>query len=273
MTFRSDVTEVRMTFSATDRNNRAIATIQPGDFAIVDDDQVVRNFRSLTRSEYTRLDVAVLVDASGSVAHFHNELESVIQLIARSDGVPEASFSVISFRGTNPTVVCDHNCRSLSASAQLPAIASGGSTPLYDSIVFASGLLGRRNDSRTRKTVVLFSDGADTISLSSLGDALHSALDNDIAIYTVDVSTRAESRGLSVLRTLSASTGGRHFSLAAGDSRMLEAVLEDFHATFTVAYKLPSHAAGFHTVRILPTHNPGLQFHSRRGYYYGDSED
>jgi hypothetical protein len=103
LTLRSNVAEVRMTFSTTDQNNRAIATLQPGDFAIVDQDLVVRDFRSFTRSEYTRLDVAVLVDASGSItSQFHHELSNVLQLIIQSEGVEDESFSVISFRDLKP---------------------------------------------------------------------------------------------------------------------------------------------------------------------------
>jgi Ca-activated chloride channel homolog len=270
MIFRSDVSEVRMTFSTTDQNNRVIATIQPSDFAIVDQDRIVRDFRSFSRSEYTRLDVAVLVDASGSMTpQFRQELDDVVQLIVHSDGVPDESFLVVSFRDLKPAVVCDGSCRSLNTAAQFPVVTSGGQTPLYDSIVFASRMLARRGDLHSRKIVILFSDGADTISLASFTDAMDSALDNDVAIYSVDVSkTPHADRGTLVLRNFAVSTGGRYFPVEAGAAKVLDAFLEDFHATYTVAYKLPSHAAGFHLVRILPTRDLGLQFHCRRGYYY-----
>lgn len=270
MTFRSNATEVRMTFSTTDQNNRVIATVQPTDFAVVDQDLVVRDFRSFTRSEYTRMDVAVLVDASGSMTpQFRLELSNVIQLIAQSDGVPDQNFSVVSFRDLKPSVVCDGNCRALNTAAQFPAVASGGQTPLYDSIVFASRMLGRRSDLHTRKILILFSDGADTISVTSLTNAMDAALDNDVAIYCVDVSRLPHVYpGTLVLRSFAVNTGGRYFPIEAGTAKVLDAILEDFHATYTVAYKLPSNATGFHLVRILPTHNLGLQFHCRRGYYY-----
>ena len=276
LTFRSNVTEVRMTFSTTDQNNRVIATVQPSDFAIVDQDRVVRDFRSFTRSEYTRMDVAVLVDASGSMTpQFRQELANAIQLIAQSDGVPDESFSVVTFRDLKPAVVCQGNCRTLSTEAQFPVVASGGQTPLYDSIVFASRMLGRRSDQHTRKILILFSDGADTISLASLTDAMDTAIDNDVAIYGVDVSRRPHTTpGTLVLRSFTANTGGAYFPMEAGTARVLDTILEDFRATYTVAYKLPSYAAGFHQVRIFPTHNLGLQFHCRRGYYYpGNTED
>ena len=83
-----------MTFSATDQNSQVIATLLPGDFAIVDQDLVVRDFRSFTRSEYTQLDVAMLVDASGSMtSSLRQEVSDVVQLIDQSHGVPEESFS------------------------------------------------------------------------------------------------------------------------------------------------------------------------------------
>jgi VWFA-related protein len=269
LTLRSSVAEVRMTFSTTDQNNRVIATLQPRDFAIVDQNLVVREFRSFTRSEYTRMDVAVLVDASGSAtSQFQQEMATALQVIGQS-GLPDESLSLISFRDLKPTVVCEGNCRSLTAAQSLPAIATGGQTPLYDSIVFGVRLLARPNDPHTRKVLILFSDGADTISLQSLTDALNSALDSDVAIYSIDISPAPHVHpGTLVLRNLSFYTGGRYLPVEAGPAKILDAVLEDFHAAYTVSYRLPNHASGFHLVRILPTHDLGLQFHCRRGYYY-----
>jgi VWFA-related protein len=270
LTLRSSVAEVRMTFSTTDQNNRVIATLQPRDFAIVDQNLVVREFRSFTRSEYTRMDVAVLVDASGSAtSQFQQEMATALQVVAPSDGLPDEALSLISFRDLKSTVVCDGNCRSLTAAQAFPKIASGGQTPLYDSIVFGARLLARRNDPHTRKILLLFSDGADTISLKSLTDALNSALDSDVAIYSIDISPAPHVHpGTLVLRNLSFYTGGRYLPVEAGPAKILDAVLEDFHAAYTVSYRLPNHASGFHLVRILPTHDLGLQFHCRRGYYY-----
>jgi VWFA-related protein len=270
LTFRATVNEVRVTFSTTDRSNRVVATIQPTDFAIVDQDRVVRDFRSFTRSEYTQLDVALLVDSSESIAsRFQQELAGVLQFLGRSAGVPEESFSVVSFHGLKPTVLCQGNCRALDLGAQFSSVTAGSQTPLYDSIVFADRMLGQRRDLHTRKILVVFSDGADTISLKSFSDALDSAVQSEVAVYTVDSSKAPHSQpGTAVLRSLSASTGGRYFTAESGIDRVLDAILEDFHATYTVAYKLPSYAAGFHLLRILPTRDLSLQFHCRRGYYY-----
>src|SRR5438270_10552605 len=66
-TYHVNATEVRLSFSATDRNNHGLATLQASDFAIVDKDVIVRNFQSFSRSDWTKLDLAILIDASESV--------------------------------------------------------------------------------------------------------------------------------------------------------------------------------------------------------------
>jgi hypothetical protein len=65
-------------------------------------------------------------------------------------------------------------------------------------------------------------------------------------------------------------TGGRSFSAQDDVTDVLEAALADLRASYVVTYALPSHAAGFHSLRILPKHNLNLRFHCRRGYFYDE---
>jgi Ca-activated chloride channel homolog len=277
-TFRTSAGEVRIAFSTTDQHNHVVANVQASDFAIVDQDLVVREFRSFARSEYAQVNIALLVDASGSVTpRFSQELANVLQIINGTNGVPEEDVSVVSFRNLKPKVVCAGNCRTVPLDTAFPAARDGELTPLYDSIVFTSDMLasaprvasGSDNNTKIRKILVIFSDGLDTISLKSFPDAIQAALAADVAIYTVDVGSRPHaSEGSRVLRSLAIKTGGRYFAIEEGSEKIIDAVLEDFRATYTVAYKLPNHVAGFHEVRILPRHDLGLQFHCRLGYYY-----
>lgn len=269
-TFRSEVTEVRVTFSTTDQKNRVVSTVQPTDFAIVDQGRVIREFRSFTRSGYTRLQVTILVDGSDSLKpRLQQELSSVTELLGPDSGLPEDALSVVSFHGVKPITLCQGNCRALDLGAQFSSVANESETPLYDSMVFASQQLGQTTDVHARKILVVFSDGEDTISIQSLSDVINSALEGDVAIYSIDLSAAPQMRsGSAVLRWLAANSGGRYFTAGVATDKVLNAILEDFHATYTVAYKLPNPAEGFHLLRILPTHDLGLQFHCRLGYYY-----
>jgi VWFA-related protein len=269
-TFHTRATEVRMTFSALDQNNHGVATLQPADFAVVDKGFIVRDFQSFTRADWTRLELAILVDASGSITpRFREEIADVLEVLSKTAGVPDENISIFSFQGQRPALICAGDCRASHASDRLPSAHLDGLTPLFDAIVFASDFLAHRGELRAQKILILLSDGEDTISRHSLTDAIEAASAAEAQIYSIDMShTNYASQGSAVLDRLATATGGRYLPARNGTARALNAILEGFRATYTVSYRLPSHANGFHDVRILPTHNLKLEFHSRSGYYY-----
>jgi Ca-activated chloride channel homolog len=268
-TYRTNVSEVRLSFSALDQNNHGVATLQPGDFAIVDKGFIVRNFQSFNRSDWTKLDLVILIDSSESVTpHFRQEIADTLELVSQTAGVPDESLSIISFHDLQTSLVCAGDCRASHVADQLPAARAGGLTPLFDSIVFATDFLSHHGDAHAGKVVILFSDGQDTISRYSLTDAIDAAQMTDIQIYCIDLGKSASSQGAAVLYGLAGATGGRYFLARDGATRALNLMLEGFRSTYTVSYRLPNHASGFHTVQILPTHKLDVQFRSRSGYYY-----
>jgi len=269
-TYRTDAAEVRLTFSASDQSHHGVANLQPSDFAVVDKDIIVRNFQSFTRTDSTKLEIAILFDASGSVSpHFRQETADVLNLIAQTAGIPDENLSMFSFQEMQPALLCAGNCRALRAAGQLPTGRAAGLTPLFDAIVFASDYLSRRGDAHAEKVLIVFSDGVDTISRHSLRDAVDASLRSEVQLDCIDLNQRSTaSQGPAVLRGFANATGGRYFPAPDGGIRALNAILEDFRTSYSVSYRLPSRAAGFHAVRILPTHNRNLQFRSRSGYYY-----
>jgi VWFA-related protein len=268
-TYRTTVSEVRMNFSAVDQNNHGVATLQPGDFAIVDKGFIVRNFQSFSRSDSTKLDITILIDTSESITpRFRQEIADILGLMSQTAGVPDENISIVSFHDLRPSLVCARDCRASHAADQLPAARAGGLTPLFDAVVYASDLLAQRADTHATKVLLLFSDGQDTISRSSLADAIDAAQTGDVQIYSIDLSKSGASQGAAVLYSLASTTGGRYFSAREGATRALNVILEGFRATYTVSYRLPNHASGFHTVQILPTHKLDVQFRSRSGYYF-----
>ncbi len=301
-TYRSTVSEVRVTFFATDENNRSPANLTPSDFAVVDNERVVRDFRSFTHSDETSLDVVALVDMSESVAPLLRvAMNDVLRLVAQSQSIPDDNISVLSFGGTSggtvggmprglrPAILCSSGCRASDTVSSLLAVKSGGATPLFDALIFAADFISQHRPAgghggvpdRVRHVLILFSDGDDTISLHSASEALQAVLDEGALIYSVDmgkfgsdVHSSNHAPGSAFLRQVSEATGGRYLSYSRGFSRqngaagLLNAVLEDLRASYVVTYDLPSHEPGFHSLRLLPTHNLNLTFHSRNGYDY-----
>ena len=272
LTYRTRANEVRLTFSVTDQNNHGVATLQPGDFAVVDTEFIVRNFQSFTHADSTKMEIAILADGSQSVApRFRQEVSDLIDLVAQTAGIPEKNLSIFSFAGSQPRLLCSADCRTSHAAERLAPPDRGGLTPLFDTIVDASDFLSQHADRDAQKILIVLSDGQDTVSRNSLKDAVNSALRQAIQIYGIDLARASSSQGSAVLYQLATASGGRWFAGPDATSRVMGVILEDFKASYIVTYKLPSRYSGFHSLRILPTHNSNLQFRSRSGYYFPDN--
>ena len=288
-TYRSTASEVRVTFFATDENNHVLETLTKADFAVVDGETVVRNFRSFARSEETALDLVVLVDLSASVApRFRVAIGDVLQLVAREQPTSDDRIAVLSFGGTQdyggafrqassirPVVLCSGGCHASDSMAKLQAAKSGGLTPLFDALIFAADFIAQHRRAGVQPVLILFSDGNDTISVHSASEALRAAQGAGTMIYAVDLGSSLTSGG-KFLQRVADGTGGRYFyprfSGNQGAAAPLNTVFEDLRASYVVTYDLPSHQAGFHALRLLPTHNLNLTFHSRGGYNYEPSD-
>ncbi len=287
-TYRATVSEVRVRFFTTDANNHPVENVQKDDFAIVDGETVIREFRSLSRTEETALDLLVMVDASESVApRFRATIDEVLKLVAQRTVASDGRISVLSFAGLQPHVVCTGDCRSDAARETLLALTPSGPTPLFDALAYGTKFLSGRRTAGVRPVIILFSDGDDTISKISTEDALRAVSRTGTLLYTIDVNkavayprlapkerartwgTGDSSEGSLALQRMADATGGRSFSMREGTANVLHSVLEDLRTSFVVTYPLPSAAPGFHSLRILPKHNLNLRFHCRSGYYYG----
>jgi hypothetical protein len=148
-------------------------------------------------------------------------------------------------------------------------------TPLFDALIFAADFIAQHRRAGVQPVLILFSDGNDTISVHSASEALRAAQGAGTMIYAVDLGSSLTSGG-KFLQRVADGTGGRYFSPRfsgnQGAAALLNTVFEDLRASYVVTYDLPSHQAGFHALRLLPTHNLNLTFHSRGGYNYEPSD-
>ena len=270
ITYRTGTSEVRVRFFATDENNRVVQTIDRNDFAVVDGDRVIRDFRSLTRSDETNLDIVVLVDTSESVApRFHAIAEQVLRLIAHNRSGDD--LSIITFSGLRPAVLCTADCGGTATESKIRSLSPAGSTPLFDSIAFSARYIADRHTLGVRQVLILLSDGNDTISGTSARQALDALIGTGALLYTINPNQSARDlEGGLALQEMAEATGGRSFSGQDDAAQILETALADLHASYVVTYPLPSRTAGFHSLRILPKHNLNLSFHCRRGYFYDE---
>ncbi len=265
VTYRTGASEVRVAFFATDENDRLFERITQNDFAVIDDEMVIRDFRSLARASETALDVVVMIDASESVErHFRETAERVGKLVLTAPMSAEDELSVVVFTGVRSSIVCAGSCRSAEAQQDISRLHPSGATPLYDALTDVARNLKARQRTDSRQIVILFSDGHDTISGASPEKALEEFLQTGAVLYAVSQSSANDGP----LESIAEATGGRLLQWRGVD--VVDQLFAEQRASWVVSYALPNHQKGFHSLRILPKHNLNLQFHCRRGYYYDE---
>jgi VWFA-related protein len=269
-TYRIGTSEVRVTFFATDENNRTVENLDRTDFAIVDSDAVIRDFRSLNPSREAALNLVLLIDASGSVAsRFLPIAQNVLKLISSPSFRSDDEISIIVFGGTNLSVICAGDCRTDGAERRLLSVRPGGATPLFDALSFAANFVSKRPDRDARRVLLLFSDGNDTYSRAGAKESLNAVVATSSLLYTIDLNRNGNNpRGTAVLQQFADATSGRFLSEPDDKANPMDAILADLRASYVVTYQLPNRTVGFHSVRILPRHNLNLRFHCQRGYSY-----
>jgi VWFA-related protein len=269
LTYRRTVSEVRLVFFATDEHNHFVEKLRRDDFAVVDDERIIREFRSFTCSDLVKLNVVVVVDSSESVLpQMKKEISEVERLISQSPWRPGDNLSVLLFDGEDVRLICDGDCDKWFTSDRFTSSPRGGPTPLFDAVEVATKLLIRRRQPDVWPVIILFSDGDDNVSKASFQDAFEQVLLSEAQVYAIDVNRMAgPSNGTAVLQKLADDSGGRLLPLSEGAVRIFNDVIDDLHSARLVTYLAPESDSDFHSVRILPTRNLKLQFRSRRGYY------
>ncbi len=268
-TFSTNADIVQLVFSARDRQGHAIKTLLASDIAVVDNGSIIRRFRSFRPTAESPLDIVILLDASDSVAsQIPEEISAVKDFIRDSDWGEHDRISILAFGGRRPQLLCARNCMRDTAAVKLNALRANGLTPLYDALYQATELLKETLDEESRPAMILFSDGEDTVSTHGMYDALQAAQNIQSAIYSVSSRSKKfeHTQGDAVLNYLAASTGGLSFAPGENVKKVLRSVVEDLHSGYVLTYELPGEITGQHSVRILPTRDPRLQFRSRQAY-------
>jgi Ca-activated chloride channel family protein len=155
-----------------------------------------------------------------------------------------------------------------------------GATALYDAMIAASRYL---RPSEGRHVMVVLSDGTDTVSTSTLAQALIEAQKSDAVIYGVHSTGVAPSvnvqdlAGEFVMKAMCEDTGGRAFfppiyEDQRKETRDLDEIYKrlaaEVRAQFVLTYysKIEPRPGTFRTIRV-EVKRPGLQVRARRGYY------
>ncbi|MDH3730688.1 MAG: type II secretion system F family protein [Acidimicrobiia bacterium] len=176
------------------------------------------------------LEVVLLLDVSQSMSGA--PLAAAVDAATSfAESMPdEARIAIVTF-STAPTVLTEFG-PPLDAPLALADVAASGETSLYDGLVAAAALWD--GSAASRRAIVLLSDGGDTVSSSSLEDAIVAIIASGSAFYAVELES-PETDPVPMSR-LEAATGGSVVS--ADDPDAITSIFDEIASVLVSRYQL-----------------------------------
>jgi Ca-activated chloride channel family protein len=264
--------------SVTDSAGNQINELTEKDFELYEDNQL-QDIAGVYREGQIPLRLIFLFDTSSSIRHrFDFEQRAAAQFFRNvmRRGDQGALMSV----STEPRIELQFTPDVDQLVNGLALLKPQGATALYDAMIAAARYL---RPSEGRHVMVVLSDGTDTVSTSTLAQALIEAQKSDAVIYGVHSTGVAPSvnvqdlAGEFVLKAMCEDTGGRAFfppifEDQKKETRDLDEIYKrlaaEVRAQFVLTYysKIEPRPGTFRSIRV-EVKRPGLNVRARRGYY------
>jgi VWFA-related protein len=271
--YKSEVNNVNLLFTVTDKRGRFITNLVREDFAVREGKNLQKVLQFSAESDLP-LRLAILVDSSNSIRdRFRFIQQAATQFISTVMRAKVDKATVVSF-DTAAEVQADLTNDVAKLEGVIRDLRPGGGTSLYDAVFFASRdkLALEQPPYRYRRAMVILSDGEDNQSRYSRDQALEMAQRSDVVIFTISTNiTREDTDGDKVLKYLAAETGGASFfPFKVEDlAQSFEKIANEMRCQYSLLY-LPEPLktdGSFQTVEVIVKTKPGLVVRARRGYY------
>ena len=273
-TIEKTVDEVNLAFTVTDKKGHFVSDLQSHDFQLLDNHLEPQRLTYFQQRSDLPLHVAVVVDASASVAYrFRFEQDAAVSFLKKILRSGKDQAFVVAFNDSVSTVhdVTDRTDR---LSKSLRKVKPEGNTALHEAIIYASEKLHHMGENQlTRRAIVLISDGVDTVNGSTLQQAEKAAARAEVMIFALSTNySRDDPNGTgdNVLKELASTTGG--VLLEAHEESQLSSAFRSVEKAlrnqYVVAYNPSAFQAdgSYRTVEVIPQ-KQGLRTSCRKGYY------
>jgi len=189
------------------------------------------------------LRVVLALDVSGSMRGdpLASAKEAATQFINQMPSGVE--ISIVSF-GNSPALAAEFTSDKQTLLAAVGSLAARGETALYDGVTTAATLLS--SEDQAGRTIVLLSDGGDTISSGSLGDAVASLRSLGADLYAVEL--QSPENDSVALQALAEAAGGT--VIPAGDPAALESLFGDIASELLSSFRLAFTSEAFDSATL-----------------------
>jgi Ca-activated chloride channel family protein len=258
--------------SVVDANGRAVADLKVEDFELLVDGKA-QPIGELSRAE-TPVSIALLFDNSSSqVASREFERQAGIRFI-RSVIRPVDRAAVFSI-STEPELSqpLTNDVKALVRTIEGFRTPEAAATALFDTVTMAADYL---KPQRTRKIIVIISDGTDTVSDLGFDETMAQIIADDVQVYAVrtgnsDSPNLHDLAGARRLEEFAAQTGGAVYVPRTHEE--LTSAFKQIATDLSQQYVLSYYPSGevrdgrFRLFNLNVKTRPGLRVRTRKGYY------
>ena len=262
---------VSVTVSVTDRDGRHVSGLDKGDFTVYDD-QLPQEIKFFSDAD-TPVSLAVIFDTSNSMSGDKIRRARVALANFVKNTHREDEYFLISF-SDHAQLLLDRTRDADAMLAKFTYVKPRGETALYDATYL--GVEKVLEGSRSRRAILLITDGNDTCSRYTFKELRRSLKESDVVLYAIGILafSRSEARiGRNTLKELASVTGGKAF-FPDGQAEIAEAferIALELRSHYSIGYRPTDLTGDRRWHRIKVNVNPqGMSrplVRNREGYY------
>ena len=265
---------INVLFTVKDRKGRLVTDLQRPNFKLYEDNklQKITNFSQETNLPLT---IAILIDTSTSITdRFKFEQEAAIDFLYQTLRPKKDKALLITFDSAIELIQDFTNVPQILARS-IRKIRPGGGTKMLDSIYLTCQEKLRAEPGRTRKIIVLISDGDDNLSMETLPNTLEMVQRSDVSIYAISTNLSGFfniklPKADKLLKRLAQETGGRAFFPFKSDdlAKSFADISTELRSQYSLAYRSSNtkQDGSFRAIKIK-TDRKRLKVKARKGYY------
>lgn len=260
---RMDVRLVLVPVLVTDPLDRPVLGLHKSDFRLFDDgvEQEITYFFE----DQNPISVGILFDASSSMVRRMDASRSAMSAFLERT-LPDDEFQLIRF-SDRPEEMQPFTTDIRSIEAAIAGIQAKGWTALYDAIRL--GLHSMHRASRTKKVLLILSDGSDNNSRYNEREVVSAVRESDVRIFAISIFERS-----ATLERLAEESGGRAYRVRKVEElpELMSMISDELHSRYVLGYAPvdPRRDGKYRKVKVElagKPDGPRLRASWRRGYY------
>jgi Ca-activated chloride channel family protein len=265
---------VNLLCTVIDRRGLYVTNLTQDDFIVYENNapQKIENFSAMTDLP---LSIALLIDTSASVANkLKFEQDAAAEFFATMIR-PQDKALLVEF-DTGVTLIQDFTNDANILARQLRTLRAAGGTSLYDAVLLVAEEKLVPEQGERRKTVIVISDGEDTVSKVTFEEALEMAQRSGATIFAISTNkggqfgVKGSDEGDAILEQLTSATGGKAYypSKLEDLGTAFKEINQELRSQYSISYRTsnPLRDGTFRSLRVS-VKGKDLRVRHRKGYF------